>query len=502
MKKRILAAMLAALALMPTLAACANDTSDTETDADTSASTVQESEAETRVTDDLPANLNYGGDEIVIASRYREGWTSGELTVEKTIGEPVNDAVFERNKTVEERLGVTLTNIPDSEPDASDYMQKISTVIMSGEDEYDIVAAACYVAVQESLNGTFADLRKSEHLDFEKPWWSQGYNEVVEYQGTQYAVTGSILLSMYRFAFVTAFNKNMFDDAKVSYLYEDVRNGTWTLARQTELVSIFHKDVVNQGKQDIDGDVFGLVTNDYISVDPYWSSCGVDVLQKNEDGQYEYVFDSRRLHGVAEQILKLYYQTGGAVYDFKHTDHDGEQADIRKMFASDGAAMATMRLLEFESAEMRDMTSIYGVVPMPKYEASQKVHRTLLHDQFTVLSIPTTAIERMSQISAVLEALGSASHYTVRPAYYETTLRTKIAQDPDSAEMLDTIINNVYIDAGIIYTKSLETFHDQFRLIIGSKTNTVVSKYNSITKKVLHALNDINTTLSKLAEGK
>ena len=499
-KTRLLAGILAALMLLPTLAACGTTS---EEPVGTSGGTVgtNETEAVTELTDSLPDDLYYNGDEVTIISRYREGWTSGEIAVPELKGEDVNDAVYERNKAAEERLGVKIVSIEENTSDQSVVVNKVATAVKAGTHEYDILAAACYLAVNESLNGTFTDLRKTEYLDFDKPWWSQGFNEVVEYHGAQFAVTGSMLLSMYRFAFVTVFNKDIFTDANQTFLYEYVENGTWTLDKQIELVPLFHQDNGN-GTQDAEGDIYGLISNDYISVDPYWSSCMVDILKKNEDGDYELVFDSGKLHDVAEKTLHLYYNTDGAMYDIKPKSYDSEQDDIRAMFADGLGAMATLRIMELENGSIRNMEQNFGVVPMPKYDENQKQYRTLLHDQFTVICIPTTVTgDRLDEMSAVLEALSSMSYKTVKPAYYETTLRTKIAQDPQSADMMDIVIDNIYIDAGIIYTSALSSFHDKFRGIMGSKKNTVTSQYKSVVRSAEKALTKMLDKLDNIVDG-
>ena len=139
---------------------------------------------------------------------------------------------------------------------------------------------------------------------------------------------------------------------------------------------------------------------------------------------------------------------------------------------------------------------------MPKYDEAQKEYRTLLHDQFTVLCVPTTVTgDNLDMVSAVMEALASTSYMTVRPAYYETTLRTKIAQDPQSAEMFDVIIDNIYIDAGIIYTNALSSFHDRFRQIMGSKRNTVTSQYKSVVRSAEKAMGKMLEKLDNITEG-
>ena len=498
-KTQLWAALLATSMLLGTLCACGEAADPIETSViDNTTVAETEPESETELSDDLPDDLYYDDDEIVILSRYREGWTSGEIAVEKLISEPVNDAVYERNKAVEERLGVKLNSIEEPGDSAYIVTNKASTSVKSGTHEYDILAAACYVAVNESLNGTFANMRKSLYIDFDKPWWSQGYNEVVEYQGAQYCGLSSALLSQYRFAFVTLFNKDMFTDVGQPFLYDAVDNGTWTLDKQISLIPIFHQDNGNN-VQDEEDDIFGFVSCDYVSTDPYWSSCMVDIIKKNGSGEYEFVFNSGKLHEVGEKVLHLFYETGGGTYDYKMETENAEQYKIRDMFARGGAAMATIRILEMENEAIRGMKQEFGVVPMPKYDEAQKEYRTLLHDQFTVFSILNTVGEkRLDEVGAVLEAMASISYKTVRPAYYETTLRTKIAKDPQSAEMFDIIVDNIYIDAGIVYTIPLSTFHSYFREIIGSKENTVISKYKSVSNMTQRALNGMCKRLERI----
>ena len=210
---RILAALLALIMLLGTFVSCGEAVEEPDvTAAADGTGAVSETAPETELTDDLPDDLDFEADEIVILSRYREGWTSGEIAVKELISEPVNDAVYERNKAVEERLNVKINSIEEITDDAYVITTKASTAVHAGTHEYDIIASACYVGVNESINGTFADMRKSLYIDFDQPWWSQGFNEVVEYQGAQFCGLSAALLSQYRFAFVTLFNKDLFTD--------------------------------------------------------------------------------------------------------------------------------------------------------------------------------------------------------------------------------------------------------------------------------------------------
>jgi hypothetical protein len=325
--KRILSALLAALLLAGTMTAC-GESQDPPRE-ETTANQVTETEAETDLSDGLPDDLDFGGQEITFISRYLEGWTSGEIAVEGLINEPVNDAIYERNKAVEDRLKIEINSIEENNSDPNLVVTKVDNAVKAGTNEYSVLAAACYVALPSTLNGNYVNLRGegAEYLDLEQPYWAQGLNEVIEYGGTQFAVTGEALITLYRMAFVTCFNQALFDNASQPYLYDYVDNGTWTLDKQISLVPLFHQDNGN-GQQDDEGDIYGFASGTMASIDPYWSSCKVDIIRKNGEGMYELVLDNDRIHGVSEKVLRLFHNTDGASRIFQSHGYGGEHDDI------------------------------------------------------------------------------------------------------------------------------------------------------------------------------
>ena len=491
--KRIFSSLLAGLLLLGSLTACA--TSGNPDESDTVASTAS-SESETELTDNLPSDLDYGGDEVIFISRDREGWTDREIWVEGLNGEPINDAVFERNKEVETRLNVKITNVPtDGDPNG-----EVELAVNAGTHEYDAMGAACFITLGQTPRGIFANLRESEYIDFDQPWWSDGLNDATLYKNTQYVIAGSMLLSIYRFAYATVFNQKLFDDAGEKYLYEYVENGTWTLDKQISLVPKFHRDNGN-ATQDREGDVYGFISTQHISVDPYWSCCEVDILARDENDEFTIVFNSGKLFDVAEKVLELYYETDESAYIINAYGADSHMDEACDMFAQSYGAMATVRIMGLERETVRSMTDKFGVVPMPKFDEKQQEYHTMLHDQFTVVAVPTTVQgDRLDEVGAVLEALSSSAYRIVKPVYYEETLRTKIVQDPQSSEMMELIINSLTTDSGIFYTDALKGFQNPFRDIILSKQNTVTSKYKTQEKILKNTLRQMMLKLNKLAE--
>lgn len=260
--KKLLALFLVCITLISILAACA-----TGDEGQTDQTGNQES-ADTAVLDNVPDQLDYDGEDVVIISRSLQGWTQDEVAVPELNSEPVNDAVFKRNLAVSDRLNVNIVSHAIDDPNPETPVQAVRDAVLAGSDEYDLLAGACYLVMYTTLEGNFRDLTQLTYLDLSQGYWTQDYNDTLSFDGKQYSATGMIALSNYRFAFVTAFNKDAFDDRSLPYLYEVVENGEWTLDYQATLAENFYRDLNGNGDKDKD-DFYGLITSAGISTDPY-----------------------------------------------------------------------------------------------------------------------------------------------------------------------------------------------------------------------------------------
>ena len=482
--KRTLAILLASLMLLPALAACGEADDPADTTAPSQTTSAEEGDPSIPA-DELPANLNYKGEKITFIS-------VNDMDYDELTGDAVEDAIYERNKAVEERLGVEIEVIQEETP-----IDKVVTAVSGGNTDYDVMVELCWRAAPKFTGNYFYNLRKTEYLDFDKPWWNQSFTDVVTYNDITFGVTGAMVLSLYRRTYVTVFNKDLFKNANQTYLYEYVENGSWTLDKQASLVPLFHQDNGN-AKKDMVGDVYGFVSNDFIFVDPYWAACEVEIIKKNTDGDYEWVFETAKLHDMAEKVLGLYYGTGDAAY-IENDDYQAEQT-VMTVFSGGYAAMGTMVIQMLEEPAMRQMEQEYGVVPIPKYSEDQKTYYSQMHDGFTIACLPNTVkSDRADMLSAVLEAMSSISYRIVRPVYYETTLRTKLAQDPQSAAMMDIIVNNTVIDAGFVYSHSMGSFHQGFQQLVDKGENDAISRYKRMTTSAQRSLEGLIRQLDKMA---
>ena len=491
--KRTVAILLLIATLLISFVACAEGQQEQAND-----SVVQET-TDPSVLDGVPADLKFNDEDVVILSRSMQGWTQDEIAVPELNSDPVNDAMFNRNVTVSDRLGVNIVSSPIEDPNQFLPIEEIERAVKAGSDEFDMVAAAAYVTAPSALEGTFVDLTELEYLDLTQDYWMQDYNDAMSYQGMQHAATGMIALSTYRFAFVTMFNKAEFDNKSIPYLYEAVANNEWTLDYQAQLAEDFYRDTNGSGKKD-EGDFFGFVSCWGINTDPYWASCDMPILEKNADGEYEFVLDIARYSDVMDKILYLFYDCGGtAVYD-AITDNV-EQDLMREVFARGECAMTTLRLVAVEQPDVRNMEQPYGIVPVPKYEASQPEYGTMMHDQFTVFSIPVTVkADKLEMLGATMEVMASESERLVKPAYYEIALKRKYMSDPIAWEMLDMIFEVMRIDPAVVYVTALEGPHQTIRTITSNKKNTVTSTCKKMERTIKKKIDKLQNSLDELLD--
>ena len=112
MKKRILALLLAAM-ILASAVSCGNGNekeTDKATDSDTTANSTETETEETRLTDSLPEDLDFGGATYTIYAREDLEWGT-EMYVDELNGEIVNDAIYNRSRTVDDRLNVAIGQI-------------------------------------------------------------------------------------------------------------------------------------------------------------------------------------------------------------------------------------------------------------------------------------------------------------------------------------------------------------------------------------------------------
>lgn len=491
MKKKMLTLVLALLMLGQTvLVGCSEGTENAETTAATptaSEEVVAEVVEETEITrentpDDLP-ELDYEGQNVMILARTK-AWFTGEMFVEELNGEVVNDTVYERDITVEERLNVVIDYTLN---DSTNTL--INNNVTAGNDEFQFHVGSAVDTVQYGVNGNYYNLLGDypEYLNLDQPWWSQYYTEQGSIMGCSFFATGDIFMSLTKLSFVTYANMQMITDYGFDSPYEMVREGTWTFDNMMSMASGVYVDANGNGQKD-QNDVFGYSMGGQIGLDVYWSAFDLTICSKDENDVPSFQVDADKMSSVLEKLYP-YYVDSEAVFT-PPNNSDAEQDVIAQMLADDRMMFSPLRIMHTE--QIREMESDYALLPLPKWDENQQNYYTFVHDQYSIGGIPVS-VNNPSMVSAVVEAMAAESYRYLSPAYYDLVLNGKYIRDPDTAEMLDIAMAGINIDFGWIHTYSLSSCSQYLLrdILYSSKSSNFASAYKSrekVFKKVMEKL--------------
>ena len=489
MTKKVLSLILAVLMILPMAVACAETPTEGETTTagptaiTTAPAASEEIPEETELTSKtLPADLKFNGETVTILSRDAS-FVSDELWVDDQNGAMVNDAIYKRNEKVMEQLNVNFESIKLS-GDAYLVSTELRNAASNGEAYFDIAANSTYSTIMYTGENIFLDLTDCEYLDLDAIYWSQGYNESASIGNSQYLATGALALSLYRLMFITFYNKDLLEEAQYENLYTVVDDGRWTIDYQIQLSKDLYRDADGSGTVS-EGDTVGFASSTLSYLDPYWSSCDIQIITKDADNYLQYSLDSEKLSNTVDKLIVLFHQSN-AWFD-KSSGDDGKQTAMSNLFATGNVGTVTLRLGSVETEQFVTMQDEYGIIPMPKYDENQEKYYTFLHDQFTSIGIPSVHSndeEKVQMLGAVLEALALENYKSVVPTYYEVALKGRYLEDSESWRMLDMIYENVKVDAGVLYTKNLGSIHQTPRNMIEAGRNTVSSQIKAFARQI------------------
>ncbi len=501
--KKFLCLLLAGLMLSGAVACGtpSDDTKDTNDGSKTPGDTTVESEKETVNSNyvcDLPTDLNYGGDEVTFLYADVNG-RKDELVPDEA-GGLVSDAVYERNVKVEEQLKIVMNMVT-----SDNLVLDMKKDYQGGTGAYDIVTCGTSTAITPALEGFFVNLTALEHIDTSKHYWTQGYNDMVTFTDAdmQFLASGPVAISMFRYMFLTIYNKKLFNDYKLTDLYEVVKQGKWTLDYQYSILNGKYVEKDADGKPTAE-DFYGFVTGDTVSVDPYLVAADVHMVIKDADtGMLQYNTEATNdLVALCDKVQKIYNDPSTYVYKTA-TNDDVPKTNIIDHFNAERALMATTVFYQMERNFSALSQLTYGIAPLPKFDEAQEEYNSYVQDQVSAFGI-TAAVSntaRLSQLSAVMEALAYHSYLIVRPAYYETALSERYMQDPQSSEVLDMIFETLRFDFSSSCCNIFSdcVIRDNLRPLLSGKSNTIVSSTKNWARLVDRTLsNKYNPKLEEL----
>lgn len=345
----------------------------------------------------------------------------------------VDDAIYRRNKAVEERFNITITA---SESDNGDYETSALNSILAGDDAYDVIFTHSRAAFVYAVQGACYNVLDIDSLHLNKPWWSQNIVESCSLNNRLYVLDGDVSITGLSNAMALFFNKRIFDELGYDYPYEMVRNGTWTFDEFAYLVRKGGMDLNGDGVIKPEDDRYGLWTSVWSAPINVLYAGGEKVYNKDSNGDLQLTLFSNKTADIFDTFFSLVNHSSVFVND---ENYSGPSPFVqgRVMFDANGLG---------SSKGYRDMDDDFGVLPYPKFDEDDE-YGTAINGWAPLMIIPIT-VNDPERTGAITEALAAYSSMYVLPAFYDVSLKTKYARDDDSEEMMDIIHDSIVFDIG------------------------------------------------------
>jgi len=436
-------------------------------------------EVRERAVPDLP-DVTFDGYEFKLYVRGLEssaGWqVLKNIYTEEEDGEPLNDALYLRNRIIEDKYNITIAGTGAEASAAA-----ITSFILAGDNEYDVVIPGMNQFSPLVMRNVLVDLKEVPHIGWEQPWWDQNIIRDLSVSNKLYGLMGDICISTMNGTRIFTFNKQLLADYALEDPYELVRSGKWTLDKFNEMCRHVTRDLNGDGIMD-EHDLYGFLVQRTATVNLFFSA-GENMIGKDEhDIPYISVAQNERTVSVFTKMLDI-LTSRASVYV-------GEDAILKTMFENGQGLFYAEVLAVVET--MRAAEINFGMMPAPKYDENQDTYYGFADSWcMSLLGVPITN-DNLERTGIILEALAAESRNTIVPAYYEINLIGKFFRDEESIEMLDLINDTRVISLDEVFNWGM---HGRIRGLLDNFSydiaSTIEANYEAVLKRINDTLNAI-----------
>ena len=504
--KRFLCTLLAALLLCGAcvLVGCADSTEEQDEDKlpeqeQTDGEAEDQPKEEIRLPIDYLPEETYDGTEIHVLEWtvndnpvLRVPWE--EIDVDLQSGVVLEDAIFDRNATVEERFDVVITkeyvDINGNPP----YNTVFRSNEQTGDQAFQMITLITARIAPYCLEGMMVNMFELENLHTDMPWWNQDSVRSFTMGDALYFAAPEMLLRDKGATATVFFNKGIAENYKITDLYELVEEGSWTWEEMLSMCETVTGDLDGDDMVSSSEDMFGFTggTRDI----PYFlfTASGQKFATIDEDGYLEMTFGTDESYITAWQdilddfMFSEYYFGNTVDYALIPNGFEPFQAD-KSLFMMDLVRLVVI---------LRNMKTDYGLLPVPKYDEYQEDYASLVwmhHD--SVLGIPGSVINT-DAVSAVLEYMSYLSYYDVYPIFYDTVLTGRSTRDEQSVSMLEIIFRTRTFDPGHYWLELELHSSNSFLTVFENQTHNIASLWASLEGAAEKKVEEYNETIDDL----
>ncbi len=429
-------------------------------------------------------SYDFGGETFTMYARKLMHLNSA-MHAEAADGTTLNDAIYERNVRLMDQYNFKFEEIFEE----NDTKQARLAVI-AGEDTYDIINTRCVYAFNYALEGLLRPVSDLPELDLTKPYWDKELTDAMSIGNVPFFAVGAFNTSGYEYTHLLAFNKELAANNDFD-IYGAVKNGSWTFSAMREMMKAVVSDINGDGTMDRE-DRYGLLSAAKQILPCFWISAGQESMKMDTNDYPVFsLLSDENFQSVFVEIFDLVYENNAWHH---YTDEENVHPDEVNMFINGQGLFIDMPV--FYLADLRSMDTDFGLVPYPKYDEAQTEYYSRI-EGCEQTCIPVTNVKDLEMTGVILEAMASDSAQHLVPAFYETLLKSKLARDNDSEEMLEIVFGNRVFDWGdTVYCPEIRD--GQFSAMMKNNKRDIASIAAKLEKTMSKKINDAITAFEEL----
>ena len=440
---RIIAVFLLAVMLVTMFAACKNDGEGGGTTQPAVTTKPDDTLDENGfVRDNLDPSLNYGDTTFNIRC-WEQSINEYDFESLTDDADDVDQALYNRNRKVEERLGVVLKYLPiaGGASKVDDFVTDVSSSVGANLGTYDAVAAYTRCAGVLGTQGIYTDLMTVDNIDTDMPWWPEEIVSTNTVAGKLFFATGDIATSLiYQMCFMII-NREYAEELgqNVDELQQLALDGGWDLTTMINIAeNAWKENDTIAGKSA--GDKFGFTVTGHNMLDLFYMGAGLTYVTSDEDGLR---LSDDYASALSQSILQKFSNA------FNKNAYYYGSADITL-----GNSMLYVVWGETLSKTLRNANYTYHILPAPKYSAEQGDYYTTIGFPHSMYSIPKDAKDK-AMSGAVLECMASESYRQVTPVLFDKVFLYKLTNATMDISLLTLIRDRATFDLGRTFFEEL-----------------------------------------------
>ncbi len=454
---------------------------------DTTASSGETTPPETELTDGLP-DVDMNGFELSILHHDKTWltWAKTDLVAEEENGDLINDAIFLRNREIEERFNCKI-NVEGIKQVSSVFKQ----LVAAGDDTYDIIMQ---YGIDVLGNVEYlSSMTALPYINTEAVYWNPNASSIFRIGDKQVAMAGNFTLSYISGSSCFMFNKQLYEDLKVPYnIYDLVKEGKWVTDKFIEIAKMAEFDLNGDAVMD-KNDRFGVTGSHKAFFNTMINGAGIKYVEMDKDNYpYFNIPGNEKAINFMQKLLDLTIDDPYC-YFTTSTNVDNGPSDIK--FANGQLMFSHTSINGVEGS--RSMEIDFGLLPAPKYDEAQEMY----YSQTNIGEIATLPrsynTDHAEYVGMLLEALAFHSQQNMVPTYKEVLLKTKYSRDDESSDMLNYIFDGISFDYGVVVWQN-SVGNVFMKNIYLPKSNTIASTIASIQTALETSIEDLKAAVAEM----